>query len=122
MNRRKPKNAGIDMKITFFKLPQHRVFNHIPIYYDEVKDAQKEREARIKEELGLNEKDSQSDHSMIESRIRGKMKQRHEPMFNVVRKEKAKSNRRILLIVLVLLAIAYYLLKSSTEWIELVSK
>jgi Flp pilus assembly protein TadB len=110
------------MKINFFKLPSHRVFNHVPIYYDPAKDEQQEREKRVKQELGINADAQDNSRESIESRIKGKIRYRRDPLFSVARKEKKKSNRRLLIIILILLAVAYYMLKSSREWLELIAK
>ena len=34
------------MKISLFRLPQHRTFNHVPIYYDEEEERRKELKKR----------------------------------------------------------------------------
>ena len=41
------------MRISMFKVPSHRVFNHTPIYYDEAKEKQAERLHNAREELGM---------------------------------------------------------------------
>ncbi|PZX19193.1 hypothetical protein LX69_00860 [Breznakibacter xylanolyticus] len=110
------------MRITLFKLPSHRVFNHIPIYYDEVKEEQKERERRIKDELGIDGSEAEMNRSAIEGRIRGKMRGRRESMFNVTRKEKNKSNIRLIIIIFILMALAYYMYSTSREWLDLITK
>ena len=110
------------MKINFFKLPSHRVFNHIPIYYDQAKEEQQERANRIKQELGVDGDTQDNSRASIENRIKGKIRYRRDPLFSVARKEKNKSNRRLLIIILVLLALAYYMLQSSREWLEMIAK
>lgn len=110
------------MKINFFKLPSHRVFNHIPIYYDQAKEEQQERANRIKQELGVESETQDNSRASIENRIKGKIRYRRDPLFSVARKEKNKSNRRLLIIILVLLALAYYMLQSSREWLEMIAK
>jgi len=39
------------MKITFFKIPKHRVFNYKPIYYDAEKEELTERVRKIEDEV-----------------------------------------------------------------------
>ena len=39
------------MKITFFKIPKHRVFSYKPIYYDAAKEELDERVRKIEDEI-----------------------------------------------------------------------
>lgn len=102
------------MKITFAKTARHRTFNHTPIYYDEAKEEREARAREIKNELGIEQEE---DERSIENRIRGKMKRKIAGHFDVVRKEKKRSNLRLAVIIIGLLMAFYYLLMSSTEWI-----
>ncbi|MDR2064648.1 MAG: hypothetical protein LBP85_02895 [Prevotellaceae bacterium] len=43
------------MKITFFKIPKHRVFNYKPIYYDANKEELNERIRKIEESSKQND-------------------------------------------------------------------
>jgi len=43
------------MKITFFKMPKHRVFNYSPLYYDSAKEELDERVRKIQEGLEKND-------------------------------------------------------------------
>ncbi len=52
----------------FNKTPSHQRFNYIPRYYDPVKEEMKEREARIKRELKLEQEQGPGDYR---SRIAG---------------------------------------------------
>ncbi len=101
------------MKFTFIKVARHRTFHHTPIYYDEAKEEREERARRIKEELGIESVDDRS----TEERIRGKMKRKIATHFDVVRKEKRKSNLRLVAILIGLTIAFYYLFSSSKEWI-----
>lgn len=103
-----------------FKLPKYRVYNHVPIYYSEEQERQKERERNVREELGLAP--DEHDKSTIDSRIRGKMRQRKQSQFNVAYKERKKSNLRLLAIVMILMALAYYMMHSSREWLDMIAK
>lgn len=90
------------MKITFFKLPRHSVFDYQPRYYNAEKEEFEARIARAKQEAGLLPEGQRV------SRIQGQMKRR-------IGNERAsrlqvKSNIRIILIIGLLLAIAYWLL------------
>ncbi|MBN2166385.1 MAG: hypothetical protein JW717_08930 [Marinilabiliaceae bacterium] len=108
------------MKISFFKLPKHRVFQHDPIYYDEKKEKQKQREHEAKKELGLL---SQNEKEIgFEDRIRGKMRKRISPPFSIAVRERRKSNIRLLIIIIILMYLAYKLWTSSGEWLDLIIK
>ena len=43
------------MKITFFKLPKHRVFNYKPLYYDAYKEELNERIRKVEESEKQND-------------------------------------------------------------------
>jgi hypothetical protein len=107
------------MRITLFKLPGHRVFNHLPIYYNQEAEKQKERERNARIELGLPVNE---DGTSVASRIKGKMREKRASQFTVAYKERKKSNWRLLAIVIVLMVLAYYLLSTSGEWLGLVTK
>ncbi len=102
------------MKFTFIKTANHRTFHHTPIYYDEAKEERQERARRIKDELGLEQEE---DDRSTEERIRGKMRRKIANNFDVYRKEKRKSNLRLILILIGLTIVFYYLFQSSKDWI-----
>ncbi len=94
------------MRLTFIKVARHRTFHHTPIYYDEAKEEREERARRVKDELGL---EVEEDNRSTEERIRGKMKRKITTHFDVVRKEKRKSNLRLVAILIGLTIAFYYL-------------
>ncbi len=102
------------MRFTFIKVARHRTFHHTPIYYDEAREEREERNRRVKDELGL---EVEEDNRSIEERIKGKMKRKITTHFDVVRKEKRKSNLRLVAILVGLTIAFYYLFSSSKEWI-----
>ncbi len=102
------------MKFTFIKVARHRTFHHTPIYYDEAREEREERARKIKEELGV---ELEEDNRSVEERVRGKMRRKISGNFDVVRKEKRRSNLRLAAILIGLFIVFYYLLSSSTEWI-----
>ena len=105
------------MKITFFKLPDHRRFNYSPRYLDPDQEKQKERQRRIREEMGMPvEEETGRGYS---DRIRGSMRRKIKAHFEVTRKERKKSNLRLIIILIVLMVLFYYLLNSAREWYEL---
>ncbi len=105
------------MKFTFIKLPRHRQFNYSPMYYDEKKEIQKNRDRRIREEMGLAVE--QEEGRGYADRIRGAMRSRIKSHFEVVRKERKRSNLRLVIILIVLMVLFYYLLGSAREWYDL---
>ncbi len=103
------------MRITFFKLPRHRKFQYDPIYFNPEKEERKERERRIRQEMGLDV-EAQEDERGYTERIRGGMRRRIKSHFEVSRSEKKKSNIRLIIILVLLMAIFYYLLNVASEW------
>ena len=89
--------------ITMFRTPRPKQFEYRPIYYDPRKDELKERESRIKQELGLADKDSPRG-SMIKGRIREHYEKR------IKGRGDRKSTLRLVVIFVVLCLIAYYLI------------
>jgi len=101
------------MKFTLFKTPPHRVFNHVPIYYDEAKEKREERLKNAKEELGMLTDEEKM--ASVGSRIKGGMRRRRNDMFQQAYSEKKKSALRLIVIIIALLAIAYYLMGEYRE-------
>ena len=81
-----------------FKIPQHRKFNYIPIFYDEQKEQLDERIKKIKQELGASNEE-------YVCGIKGKMRSR----FQRERKSASRSVR-VWIIAATLGLIAYYLI------------
>lgn len=86
--------------ITMFRTPKPRQFKYTPIFYDERKEALKERERQIKQELGLSDEGSPR-VSLIRGRFRN--------AYSRSSKEKTKSNFRMVIIMIILLVVAYLL-------------
>ncbi len=104
------------MKITFSKVAKHRVFQHVPIYYDQAKEEREERERKVREELGLlSEEEKESGYS---DRIRGGMRRRIKSHYEVSRSQKRKSNIRLAIILVILIMLATYLVNSSQDWYQ----
>lgn len=101
------------MRFTFVKVPEHRKFKHDPIYYDADKEEREERERRIRLEMGLK---TEEDHRSFDTRIRGQMRRRIKTPFEVTRSARKKSNLRLIVIFLALMALFYYLLQAGYEW------
>ncbi len=84
---------------TFFKTGKPKGFNYKPIYYNEQKEEMKEREARIKRELGLNDEDTP-----FVPNIKGKFRSKRLNKYSQSR----QSTVRILIILFLLLLAAYF--------------
>lgn len=85
---------------SLFKVEKPRGFNYQPRYYDERKEAARNREARIKRELGLD--DGETPYT---PNLRGQ--------FQSVRKHGTeRRSSRTFIIVLLLIAIAYLILQN----------
>ncbi len=88
----------------FFKLPKHRQFNYIPMYYDQEKEERMERERRIRKEMGLENEKPDERTSLIQ---RGSFRKN-------ISQSQVRSNRnsniRLVVILGVLLLVTYLLL------------
>jgi len=104
------------MKFSFIKIPRHRVYDHQPIYYDEVKERQKEREKKIKEELGMQSEDEQDRDYAAHIRAGFRSGHKIKPHYEVTRSIKRKSNIMLIVILVILMLLAKYLVKSGEEW------
>ena len=102
------------MRFTFIKTPRHRKFNYDPIYYDPEKEEREARRRQIRQEMGMSV-DEEKGRGYTE-RIRGGMRKRIKSHFDVSRTERKKSNLRLIIILMVLMALFYYLLNSAYEW------
>lgn len=92
------------MGIVFFRTPKPKQFKYTPLYYNPEKEALKEREQQIKQELGLTD-----DEAPRVSLIKGQFRRNYDR--KIKGRAKNKSNFRLILIVIVLSLIAYYMLK-----------
>ncbi len=103
------------MKISFIKVPRHRIFKHEPIYYDEIKERQAAREKNAKEELGLlSEEEVRMGYA---NRIRGGFKGKTiKSHYEVRRSIRKKSNVRLIIILIILILLAYYFFMSEQDW------
>lgn len=99
------------MGMSFIKLPRHRVFHHVPIYYDEEKERLEEKKKKV---LGADYGADKS-QSTTALRIKGQMHRQHENFAQVVYSERKKSQRRLLVIIMILCLIAYFLAKGYGE-------
>jgi hypothetical protein len=94
----------------FFHVPKPRKFSIPYRYFDPDKEAMKEREERIKSELGLSEKKEWGDPAYrpnIHGQFRRSMKSSKS-----MEDAKRKSSIRLVLLIIILSMIFYLLLKS----------
>ncbi|MCB8963799.1 MAG: hypothetical protein H6536_01995 [Bacteroidales bacterium] len=85
---------------SFFKPTKPKGFNYKPIYYNEQKEEMKEREVRIKRELGLNDPDQ-----LYVPNIKGRFRA-NSPYRN---SRSGRSTVRFLLILFALMLLAYFI-------------
>lgn len=96
--------------ISFFKVPQHRVFNYQPLYYD----PEKERREQRKKELGLDDEEAEADGasyttgSLIRS---GGMRMRHTQFTQKMESQKKKSQAILIALIIGLSVVAYYMVR-----------
>ena len=103
------------MKYTFTKLARHRTFQHTPIYYDEAKEERQERIRQAKEELGiLSDEEKETGYK---DRIRGGMRRRIKPHYEVSRSIKKRSNLRLVVILIALMILGFYLIQEGMKWL-----
>jgi hypothetical protein len=105
------------MKVSFMKIPRHRVFKHEPVYYDEAKERQESREIRARDELGLlsDEEVKMGYAARIKGGFRGT---KIKPHYEVTRSAKRKSNIRLIIILVILVLLVQYFYTSGMEWLN----
>ncbi len=84
---------------TFFKTPKPKGFKYTPIYYNEQKEEMKEREARMRKELGLTDAET----PFVPS-IKGRFKSSRMKKYSQSR----QSTVRFVIILVLLLLVVYY--------------
>ena len=107
------------MRIYFFRTPKPRRFVHKPIYWDPEADERKEREERVRKELGLPPEDGKFHTSIKRGTFRtlregGDVKDPAE-----ARRERRNANVRLLIIIGALLVAAYLLYVTSGDFLSL---
>lgn len=85
---------------SFFKLNKHKQFEYKPLFYDKDKEEFNERVRRIEEEMGVH-KGSEYKPGIHRGTMRSYLQ--------TAKKENRHGNLRLFLIVIFLLAVAYYL-------------
>ena len=105
-------------KFTFVKTPKPRAFYHRPIYWNPEEEERKERLERVRKDLGeLDENQPYKASIKRGSFRRGRWEQPDEtPDMHT---ERRRSNVRLFVIVLVLLALAAVLYLTSSAYLSL---
>ncbi|HUW06437.1 MAG TPA: hypothetical protein VMW01_09250 [Williamwhitmania sp.] len=87
-----------------FKLPKHKSFNYVPRYYDPEKEEMAERRKKLAMERGLDISDIE--HIPGEALRHGAMR----GFFKKKERATIQSPLRVLIIIAILLAVAYWIL------------
>ncbi|MFV0376846.1 MAG: hypothetical protein ACK5JD_06030 [Mangrovibacterium sp.] len=92
----------------FFHTPRAKRFNITTRYYDPAKEEMKEREERIKKELGIEEEKKEINENYRPA-IKGQFRRGMGEMSKTVAEERRKMNTRLIILVLIL-SLAFYLM------------
>ena len=89
--------------ISFFRTPKSRKFDYSPVFYDERKEALKERERQIRQEMGLSDDDTQR-----VSVLKGQFRKQHQS--KKTQKSGKDRNIRLATIIVILFLLSYYII------------
>lgn len=105
-------------KFTFVKTPKPRAFYHRPIYWNPEEEERKERLERVRKDLGERDENKPYKASIKRGSFRrGRWEQPDEtPDMHT---ERRRSNVRLFVIILVLLALAAVLYLTSNAYLSL---
>ena len=95
------------MKMNLFHLPKHKQFDIPYRFHDPKEEERKKRYARIKEELGKEVDENERSHHSVSIKGSFSAGTKHS---NYAAREKRKSNFRVILIIGLLVALAYWFL------------
>lgn len=107
------------MKIFFFRTPKPRRYVHKPIYWDPEEDERKEREERVRKELGLPPEDGKFHTNIKRGSFRKLRESGDAKVPSDTSRERRNSNLRLLLIIAALLVVAYILYTTSGDFLSL---
>ncbi|MGE5394237.1 MAG: hypothetical protein ACM3P1_05785 [Candidatus Saccharibacteria bacterium] len=96
------------MGMKFLHLPKSKQFNMVTRFYDPEKEAMKERQERINQELGLEQESPLSYGSNIKGKFRTSGKHYTSKTLDEARQ---KSNMRLIYLLIILCALFYFFLK-----------
>jgi len=94
---------------SFFHTPKPRKFYITPRFYDPVKEERELREKRIKMEMGINEKKGWESSRKID--YHGTFRKSKPTGSKTLKEAKIRSNKRLLVLIVILIMIAYLYLK-----------
>lgn len=108
------------MRLSFFKVPKHRVFEYRPLYYDEEKERREER----KRQMGIETEVEDSGNRPVGSLIRnGGMRARHNKFQQRMQQQRRKSQILLVALIVGLSAVAYFMMREfSDEIVEVLFK
>lgn len=92
----------------FLHLPKTKQFNMGTRFYDPQKEAMKEREERIRREMGINDENGVSHYG---TGIKGQFRNSANRNSKTVSDARRKSNMRLMYIIIILSLVFYLLLK-----------
>jgi len=102
---------------TFNKIPNHRVFNYRPRFYDPEKDARDAIIRQAKIEAGLIDEED-LDHDVERAKLKiSKAYQNQNVVGNYKRTSQRKSNIRLAIIIILLSGITYILLNFNIDFL-----
>jgi len=90
----------------FFYTPTAKKFHITPRFYNPDKEEREERERRIKEELGIRE-EQKNDGRPYRPNIKGQFRRAQEGFSRSSEKGKKASNKRLIILILILSLIFY---------------
>ncbi len=96
------------MTFRFFHIAKPKQFEYKPRFYDPVVEERRERERRIREELGMTGEPAQGQRRTMV--IRGQFRKSGFRRGATTEEARRKSNRRLLVLILLLAALFYFLL------------
>ncbi|HLN74076.1 MAG: hypothetical protein ACM3O8_04040 [Methylococcaceae bacterium] len=96
------------MGMKFLHLPKSKQFKMVTRYYDPQKEAMRERQERINQELGLEQEQPISYGANIKGKFRQSGKHHSGKTLEEARR---KSNMRLIYILIILCALFYFFLK-----------
>jgi hypothetical protein len=98
----------------FFKLYKPQTYNYKPIYYDPVKEARKEREAKYAKNENSEDENSEKQEHTVEFRPtlrRGSFREELDKNNELRKNYSRQSNIRLFIIIVALGLIAYFILR-----------
>lgn len=109
------------MKFSLSRRTAHKTFSHIPIYYNEADERQKEREKNANIDLGKGDKKPSDYHTTMKGSMR-KYSHQHQSAAHFASMQKKQSNIRVIIILVILLFAGYLLWEYTDTFIEIFLK